>query len=784
MGLMRSAGLDGRYRWVKVIHRRVSALVRPCLLAVLLACLIIGQSNPLDSATGDGYELLNTICHARLNPAEQAAVHNLTLTHNDIEFHFENGAIFRSMPIEGRITGFYFSGKGWATFTPGDPAAECRLNRLTGSRSGFERCTFDRFYCRFADWNDLSFGAAPAFLPVTQPQNLDELSRQMERWLTASLARHQGGAALSLNHPYLEIFRDFSLGRRPGSFYAVYRTRDAHHGADRMYRYEPADFEEIAYNGWCRYSTRTTKDFHPEFAESPIDALWYNIGADIDSSGQIDLFVEGRFIVLTSNVNHIFLNLAPIFDIDQVTDERDQKLAFVAGEGEDDLQGICVFFLHTPSVGDTIGLHFKYRGAPAVATGDGGYYIPHNVTWYPTTPGRDRAIFDVSFDFPSSFSLVASGRKVGEEETAEGKKSYWVQSVKSWDFTFGFGTYLNNDYFYEGLPPVTIMGPYSSPEDSPEDRQRKFAGEVLSTLAYFQKIYGPYPFENLAVMEIPCEEGAAFSGLIHIPGQTLKANEKGVYDASLGHQLAHQWWGYVLRKESYHDFWVVAGVTGYSAALYVENSRKREDLYHGLVRSWKNEILAAENREVEVSLSDGFGLSEKCAQAKAAYVIHMLCMMMRDLDIGSDWRFTAMLRDFLEFYRGEEVTSQDFENQAELYYGAPLDWFFDQWVRGTAIPTYASRYEIERRADGKYAVSLEVEQTGVAEEFKMPVPVSVTFPYRRPYRTRVWVSGHGTTIELGPFEYRPDQVIFNDFNAVLARTGSPANRIAESDPSH
>jgi len=765
------------------MYRRVSTPVRPCLLAALTACLIICWSNPLDSATDAGYALLNNIRHAPLNFAEQAAVHNLTLTHHDIEFHFENGVLFRSTPIEGRITGFYFSGKGWATFTPGDPVAERRLNRLTGSSSGFERCAFNRLYCRFADWDDLSFGASPEFLPVAQPQNLDGLSRQMERWLTVCLARKQDDVALSLNHPCLEIFRDLTEGRRPGSFYAVYSLQDAQLGADRFYRYEPADCEEIAYNGWCRYSKRGPDGFPPQNAESPIDALWYDIGADIDSSGKIDLSVEGRYIVLTSNVNHIFLNLDPIFNINHVFDEHGQKLAFVTREDKDDFQGICVFITPTPSVGDTIGLHFLYSGAPATATGEGGFYLPHNLIWYPTIPAFGKTTFDACFNLPRSISLVASGRKVGEDETATGKKSYWVQGVKSCNFTFGFGTYLNNDYFYDGLPPVTIFSPLSAPLDSEEERQRKIAGEVLCNLAYFKKIYGPYPFENLTVIEVPGEKGAAFSGLIHLPGSTLETGKKGVYEASLGHQLAYQWWGHVVREKSHHDRWIMDGVAGYSAALYAENSRKRHDLVRSLIRSWEKEIFDAENRGAVVSLSDVIVSSEKCVQAKAAYLIHMLCMMMRDLDIGSDWRFTAMLRDFLEFYRGEEVTLEDFENQAELYYGARLDWFFDQWVDKAAIPTYASRYEIEQRADGKYVVRLEVEQAGVAEEFKMPVPVSVTFPYRLPYRTRIWVSGHWTTIKLGPFENRPDQVIFNDFNAVLARKGSPAGRIAESGQS-
>ena len=117
-------------------------------------------------STNEDHVLFSSIANSQLASAEQATVQGLTLIHQDIEFHFEDGVIFRLVPVEGKITGFYFSGKGWATFTPSDSGEARQLDRMTGEAGGSEKRPFDRLYCRFPDWKYLSFSRTPVFVPI------------------------------------------------------------------------------------------------------------------------------------------------------------------------------------------------------------------------------------------------------------------------------------------------------------------------------------------------------------------------------------------------------------------------------------------------------------------------------------------------------------------------------------------------------------------------------------------------------------------------------------------
>jgi aminopeptidase N len=154
-------------------------------------------------------------------------------------------------------------------------------------------------------------------------------------------------------------------------------------------------------------------------------------------------------------------------------------------------------------------------------------------------------------------------------------------------------------------------------------------------------------------------------------------------------------------------------------------------------------------------------------------------MMMSDLSIDSDRRFMAMTRDFLEYYRGKDVSTYDFCHECELYFNQSLDWFFDQWVFDSDLPVYTCRHLTEPAADGEYTLWLEITQTGVPADFQMPVPVTVTFRGRPPYRQHVQVVGDVTTARLGPFRNRPERIVFNDFDGVLTKKSTTVPQLAD-----
>ena len=128
----------------------------------------------------------------------------------------------------------------------------------------------------------------------------------------------------------------------------------------------------------------------------------------------------------------------------------------------------------------------------------------------------------------------------------------------------------------------------------------------------------------------------------------------------------------------------------------------------------------------------------------------------------------ATLRDFYQAFRGGAADTYDFQAVVERHLGVRMDWFFDQWVRGTAIPTYHVAWTREAAAAGRFRVRLRITQEHVPEDFRMPVLVAVDLGNNVVARFRVEVHGGQTEYTSPLLPGEPRELTFNDFHSVLA----------------
>jgi aminopeptidase N len=145
----------------------------------------------------------------------------------------------------------------------------------------------------------------------------------------------------------------------------------------------------------------------------------------------------------------------------------------------------------------------------------------------------------------------------------------------------------------------------------------------------------------------------------------------------------------------------------------------------------------------------------------------MLRTLMFDLQTRKDDRFTAMMRDFHESYRGRTASTQEFQQLVERHAGGPMGWFFDQWVRGMDLPTYRVAWKNEPADGGRYRIRLRVIQEHVPPDFRAPVLVSADVGNNRFANFRVDVHG-GQTEYLSPLlPAEAKRITFNELHSVL-----------------
>jgi len=303
-------------------------------------------------------------------------------------------------------------------------------------------------------------------------------------------------------------------------------------------------------------------------------------------------------------------------------------------------------------------------------------------------------------------------------------------------------------------PPLTVS-PEIVPPLAPAALLQTVAESAAQALQYFETLFGPFPYSRLAISQIPGNFGQGWPELVYLPtlsflrkseryelGLPEKA-EDFVGHGMVAHEVAHQWWGNLLGWQTYHDQWLSEGLATYAAALDLARERDGDRRFHELLRGYKLDLLSKGKNDVINEDGGPIWLGQRLSNSltpngyntivykKACWVLHMLRGLMREPATGSDERFFRLLRDFVATYQGREVSTEDFVRCAEKYmtrasdldHTHRLDWFFNEWVYGTGIPTYKLHSSVKQISPKKFLVQGTITQSGVSSDFEMLVPL-------------------------------------------------------------
>jgi aminopeptidase N len=321
--------------------------------------------------------------------------------------------------------------------------------------------------------------------------------------------------------------------------------------------------------------------------------------------------------------------------------------------------------------------------------------------------------------------------------------------------------------------------------------------EMVNTIRVFQSYFGPYPYKQLAVTNIPYSYGQGWPGLIYLSAisfmdstqrHTLGFKDQDwLTDFWRAHESSHQWWGHRVGWKSYHDQWLSEGFAEFSGILYTQYRDNMKE-YLRLLRDNKTMLETSDIHGhhyeqvgpiwmgLRLASSVSPGAYNEVIYKKGGYVLHMLRMMLYDFrNPDHDHLFKDMMKDFCQTYDTKSASTEDFQAIVEKHMSRAMDldsnhkmdWFFNQYVYGTGIPQYNFHYSATATPDGKFKISGMVTRSGVSENWKDMVPL-----YLHQGQGVMRAGFVNATMASTPFEFimqnRPDKLTVNDFEDVLA----------------
>jgi hypothetical protein len=257
-----------------------------------------------------------------------------------------------------------------------------------------------------------------------------------------------------------------------------------------------------------------------------------------------------------------------------------------------------------------------------------------------------------------------------------------------------------------------------------------------------------------------------------------------VLDEAFPRLIASQWWGNTITPATFHDQWISAGLAGFSAALYDlaadktnfrdrwEEARERI-LGQSRFGGTPNDAGPVTNGLLNDTSGAPFA-SSVLNDSKGAFVIHMLCSLMWDPQT-LDRDFQATMHDFVTQFANRPASADDFQAIVEKYMKpvmdlegkGKMDWFFNEWLSGTDVPSYRLEYSLRPGDNGGTILEGKLTQSGVSPSFRMAVPIFGDYGGKKGRICLVATHGNSTSNFKVNLTTRPGKILLNINHDVL-----------------
>jgi hypothetical protein len=743
---------------------------------------------------------------ADLPGAESATVKDFTLAREGGVFHFDLGDFYFYSPVEGRVTGAVFVGKGRFEISPKDASERRSLALLTKSDSMTQ--DFSTLVLRFTDGtaNEIrKASAGPAGSPDGHVRAAGEdLAKDYRKQLSDNvdlrmLADVVGGGQ---GKYFLASFRMGNALIGKNVLFIVDPEGTAHVSPDQV---ELTTWSDTEMQPWVAYKMEQADDKLSGNRTKVTDEL---LDVTIERSGMLKISAQTTVQVLRDGVRVVRLNLYPTLRVSGVYSESGTPLDFVQEDKKLD-PDFGIILPAAAKAGDTVRLLTVYSGKDALrADGNDTYYLeePARDSWYPSgqTNFGDFATFHMTFHIPKQLQIVATGKQVSLTTEGGQAKAVWESGAPIPVAGFNLGAFKTQGtktpqgfsvdaYADTGLPymyaPLTEMSDTlgtlsATPALKTEVSQGSIAIQIYSDF------FGKLPYDHVALTEqTACDYGQSWPMLVYLPicgfwDQTVQ-HELGLDPANnywkvvTPHEVAHQWWGSLVGFKSYRDQWMSEGFANFSAGIYLLNTSPNMDAYRGFWKELQKNLLEKNKEGVRpidagaltmggrVSNSkSGEDIYQMLIYSKGAYVLHMLEMMYWTPQ-GKEDAFKHSMQTFVAEYAGKSATTEDWKHsmektmpkQLDLRGDGKLDWFFDEYVYGTELPHYTVSADFSVGADGVTSCHLKLAQSNVSKSFVMAVPLYLEMQ-------------NGTTLRIANVVMHGSDTIDHSFQ--LGKLPSPA----------
>jgi len=788
-----------------------------------LAAVILAVISTARAQSGPGSDPNYVALRNLTLGSEAISLTNFSLKRDAGTFRLNSGTVCFVPPVNGKVTGAVIVGDGTFLLDPPTETERKSLKYLTKEDEFSEK--FERVVLRFTDasYDEIKKAGTPAsgscdagLLKDSQNVTRHKIKHNLEAELLGEI----------LSPEPRGLFWAFIHGKH-------YDDKEIY-SLDPNQNSDQVDFWTYDENKWGDWASFHFTEPHPKGSVGrTIRIDHHQLDTTLEKNGALSGKATTTFVSLRNGLRVVPFSLFHTLRVESVMVDG-QPLSFIQEDKNDDAD-FAVILPKPLAAGEKFSVTTTYSGKEAVINEGSGNYFPiarHN--WYPNSVDSafgEYASYDMTFHIPKGMKIAATGVLVSQSNDGGQNVTVWKSETPQTVAGFNYGRFKVEEAKLS--KPEVVIQSYAN-EESPNwvqslqqaaegglPGQSQMTGVALGTMSttslnkkalaegelavqLYTDYFGPSLFTHLQItQQTACNFGQAWPELVWIPicyyfDTTVRHQlgmdwgDRGYWKVVTPHEVAHQWWGHTVGFNSGRDQWMSEGFADMSASLYlsmIEKDPKKFISFWNDERQLLTERDAQGFRAIDVgpltmgyranNSRTGVNVTRRLIYPKGAYVLHMIRMMMHDNRDG-DKQFKETMQDFVNAYRGKAATTEEFKAIVEKHMSPDMDaegnhkmdWFFNEYVYGTQLPSYKFDYSFDTGADGTIVLSMNLAQSNVNEQFRMVVPVYLELDDGRiVFLGRMRLVGNSSAAPKAPLKglkAKPRRALINYYDDVLA----------------
>ena len=413
-------------------------------------------------------------------------------------------------------------------------------------------------------------------------------------------------------------------------------------------------------------------------------------GADLKVTETIVLGDEGiRILELDLyNVRDRVYNLG-VYNVSRVLDAEGKSLPFHHRHDR-----VIVQLDHSYPAGQPFTLAFEYGGPILLRPGGDNYWELGVEPWFPQPKmiGQSYTVHALIRTHKDDVP-VACGKTIRRESTPDGNLLEIRIDKPVQFFSVFAGAYTFTEESKDGL--TIRVAAYATKGGN---MQKRLIGIARQTIGFYEQIFEKFPFDEYNIVQVNSYGyGQAPPGMMIITNEAFTGKvdlissffTRGINER-FAHEIAHQYWGHLVKMPSHEEQWITESFANYSAALAMRKMKNKGDsTYEGMLSGWRNQSSAYTELGTIPFANRLLWINDPratfMARTSLLYEKGGLILAALHKEMG-DRQFALFMKSTIANFRWKAVTTKSIEQIASMAGHKDFGPLFRDCYWGTKMP--------------------------------------------------------------------------------------------------